>query len=210
MIERETEQEGDNTHIGSMQLLNALKTKQTKKQPQSKGLMYVEAQVNGMFAKAMIDTDATHNFVSEGEARRLKLKISTEAGWLKAVNSAAKPSQGVARGVTSPNTCLDPMPRLSANTSLGKMPWPNACLDTVTRPSTCLDTVPQPSAMTCLRKKPRPSACLEIVPRSSAMTCLDKVPRSIAFLDTVPQPSAMTCLNKVPQSSVMPRNSASA
>ena len=92
MIERETEQEGDNTHMGSMQLLNALKAKQTKKQPQSKGLMYVEAQVNGMSAKAMIDTGATHNFVSEGEARRLKLKISTEAGWLKAVNSSAKPS----------------------------------------------------------------------------------------------------------------------
>ena len=59
--------------MGSMQLLNALKIKKTKKQPQSKGLMYVEAKVNGMSAKAMIDTGATHNFVSEEEARRLKL-----------------------------------------------------------------------------------------------------------------------------------------
>ena len=98
MIERETEQEGDDTHMGSMQLLNALKIKQAKKQPQSKGLMYVEANVNGMSAKAMIDTGATHNFVSEEEARRLKLQTSKEAGWLKAVNSAAKPSQGVASG----------------------------------------------------------------------------------------------------------------
>ena len=32
--------------------------------------------------------------------RRLKLKTSKEAGWLKGVNSAAKPSQGVAGGVT--------------------------------------------------------------------------------------------------------------
>ena len=100
MIKRETEQEGDNTHMGSMQLLNALKAKQTKKQPQSKGLMYVETQVNGMSAKAMIDTGATHNFVSEEEARRLKLRTSKEVGWLKAVNSVVKPSQGVARGVT--------------------------------------------------------------------------------------------------------------
>ena len=100
MIERETEQEGDNNHMGSMQMLNALKAKQTKKHPQSKGLMYVEAQVNGMSAKAMIDTGATHNFVSEEEARRLKLRTSKEAGWLKAVNSIAKPSQGVAHGVT--------------------------------------------------------------------------------------------------------------
>ena len=62
--------------------------------------MYVEANVNGMSTKAMIDTGATHNFVSEEEARRLKLQTSREAVWLKAVNSAAKPSQGVARGVT--------------------------------------------------------------------------------------------------------------
>ena len=100
MIERETEQEGDDTHMGSMQLLNALKVKQDKKQPQNKGLMYVEAQVNGLSAKAMIDTGATHNFISEEEARRLKLQTSKEAGWLKAVNSTAKPSQEVARGVT--------------------------------------------------------------------------------------------------------------
>ena len=100
MIKRETEQEGDNTHMGSMQLLNALKANQNKKHPQSKGLVYVEAQVNGMSAKAMIDTGATHNFVLEEEARRLKLRTSKEAGWLKAVNSIAKPSQGVARWVT--------------------------------------------------------------------------------------------------------------
>ena len=62
--------------------------------------MYVEAKVNGMSTKAMIDTGATHKFVSKEEARRLKLQTSKEAGWLKAVNFAAKPSQGVARGVT--------------------------------------------------------------------------------------------------------------
>ena len=100
MIERETEQEGDDAHMGSMQLLNALKVKQAREQPQSKGLMYVEAKPNGMSTKAMIDIGAIHNFVSEEEARRLKLQTSKEAGWLKAVNSAAKPSQGVARGVT--------------------------------------------------------------------------------------------------------------
>ena len=100
MIERETEQEGDKAHMGSMQLLNPLNVKQAKEQPQSKGLMYVEAKVNGMTNKAMIDTGVTHNFVSEEEARRLKILTSKEAGWLKAVNSVAKPSQGVARGVT--------------------------------------------------------------------------------------------------------------
>ena len=99
MIERETEQEGD-SHTGSMQLLNALKDKQVKEQPQSKGLMYVEANVDGMTTKAMVDIGATHNFVLEEEASRLKFQTSKEASWLKAINSVSKPSQEVARGVT--------------------------------------------------------------------------------------------------------------
>ncbi|RVW96756.1 hypothetical protein CK203_026068 [Vitis vinifera] len=98
MIE-EKEQEGD-AKVGSLQLLNALKAKPMPKTPQSKGLMYVEALVNGKATKALVDTGATHNFVSEDEARRLDLQASKEGGWLKAVNSAAKPSHGVARGVT--------------------------------------------------------------------------------------------------------------
>ncbi|RVW75349.1 hypothetical protein CK203_010321 [Vitis vinifera] len=96
MIE-EREQEGD-AKMGSLQLLNALKAKPMPKTPQSKGLMYVEALVNGKATKALVDTGATHNFVSEDEARRLELQASKEGGWLKAVNSAAKPSHGVARG----------------------------------------------------------------------------------------------------------------
>ncbi|RVW12935.1 hypothetical protein CK203_096851 [Vitis vinifera] len=73
MIE-EKEQE-DDAKVGSLQLLNALKA-----------------------TKALVDTGATHNFVSEEEARRLELQASKERGWLKAVNSAAKPSHGVAHG----------------------------------------------------------------------------------------------------------------
>ncbi|RVX23302.1 Transposon Ty3-I Gag-Pol polyprotein [Vitis vinifera] len=62
------EQEGD-AKEGSLQLLNALKAKPMPKTPQSKGLMYVEALVNGKATKALVDTGATHNFVSEDEAR---------------------------------------------------------------------------------------------------------------------------------------------
>ncbi|RVW87492.1 hypothetical protein CK203_036260 [Vitis vinifera] len=59
-----------------------------------------QALVNGKTTKALVDTGATHNFVSEAEAKRLQLQASKEGGWLKAVNSTAKPSHGVARGVT--------------------------------------------------------------------------------------------------------------
>ena len=83
-----------------MRVHNALKAKTMPKTPQSKGLMYMEALVNGKATKALVDTGATHKFVLEDEARRLELQASKEGGWLKAVNSVAKPSHGVARGVT--------------------------------------------------------------------------------------------------------------
>ncbi|RVW86104.1 hypothetical protein CK203_037993 [Vitis vinifera] len=67
MIE-EKEQEGD-AKVGSLQLLNALKAKMMPKTPQSKGLMYVEALVNKKATKALVDTGATHNFVSQDETR---------------------------------------------------------------------------------------------------------------------------------------------
>ncbi|RVW69261.1 Retrovirus-related Pol polyprotein from transposon 17.6 [Vitis vinifera] len=85
---RKRSRKGD-AKVGSLQLLNALKAKPMPKMPQSKGLMYVEALVNGKATKALVDTGATHNFVSEDEARRLELQASKEGGWLKAVNSAA-------------------------------------------------------------------------------------------------------------------------
>ncbi|KAL6320381.1 hypothetical protein AAG906_007078 [Vitis piasezkii] len=67
-----------NARVGSLQLLNALKAKLVPKTPQSKGLMYVEALVNGKATKVLVDTGITHNFVSEDEAKRLELQASKE------------------------------------------------------------------------------------------------------------------------------------
>ena len=64
--------------MGSLQLLNALKAKLVPKTPQSKGLMYVKAFVNGKATKVSVDTSITHNFVSEDEAKRLELQASKE------------------------------------------------------------------------------------------------------------------------------------
>uniref|UniRef100_A0A803LYG3 Reverse transcriptase/retrotransposon-derived protein RNase H-like domain-containing protein n=1 Tax=Chenopodium quinoa TaxID=63459 RepID=A0A803LYG3_CHEQI len=61
--------------------------------------MYVEVLVNGRRGNVMIDTGATHNLISQGEARRLGLKPIQEGGSMKAVNSAAKPVHGVARNI---------------------------------------------------------------------------------------------------------------
>ncbi|RVW27175.1 Retrovirus-related Pol polyprotein from transposon 17.6 [Vitis vinifera] len=107
MIE-EKEQEGD-AKMGSLQLLNALKAKPMPKMPQSKGLMYVEALVNGKATKALVDTGATHNFVSEDEARRLELQASKEGGWLKA--SIQPPSHHMENGLPTEGQAV-PLPFL--------------------------------------------------------------------------------------------------
>ncbi|XP_012837907.1 PREDICTED: uncharacterized protein LOC105958449 [Erythranthe guttata] len=63
----------------------------------SKGLMYVEARINGTPAKVMVDTGATHNFITEEEAKRVGLRWTRRDGWLKAANAKAQPLNGVAR-----------------------------------------------------------------------------------------------------------------
>ena len=83
--------------MGSLQRLGAL----NRQQPAlvKKGLMYVSAKVNGQSVRALLDTGATHNFVSVDEAKRLGLKATKEGGTMKAVNSPAKPIAGIAQGV---------------------------------------------------------------------------------------------------------------
>ena len=57
--------------------------------------MHVAMTINGKEAKAMINTGATNNFVSRHETERLGLKIVQNSSRMKAVNSAAKPIQGL-------------------------------------------------------------------------------------------------------------------
>ncbi|XP_074306428.1 DNA damage-inducible protein 1-like [Silene latifolia] len=70
-----------------------------RSETKSTELMYVEINVNGKATRAMIDTRASHNFVTPDEAKRLGMKLNREGGSMKAVNSKALPIQGVAREV---------------------------------------------------------------------------------------------------------------
>lgn len=47
----------------------------------------------------MLDTEATHNFISEDEVTRLGLKVTKCGRTIKAVNSLAKPFVRTAQGV---------------------------------------------------------------------------------------------------------------
>ncbi|KAK3025407.1 hypothetical protein RJ639_044662 [Escallonia herrerae] len=64
-----------------------------------KGLMYVDIKVNGKAIRAMVDTGATHNYISSTEVERLGLTLEKGCKWVKAINSAAQPVAGIARSV---------------------------------------------------------------------------------------------------------------
>ncbi|XP_059670880.1 uncharacterized protein LOC132316418 [Cornus florida] len=93
------EQQQEEAQMGSLQILNAIKAKTEVPKVAAKGLMFVEASINGTPTRALVDTGASHNFVSIDEARRLGLQYSKEGGSMKAVNSAAKTIHGMAHGV---------------------------------------------------------------------------------------------------------------
>ncbi|ERN17430.1 hypothetical protein AMTR_s00037p00230500 [Amborella trichopoda] len=95
----QTSQDQAMGHVGSLQLLNALKAKPVPQTMESKELMYMQTLVDGRKAQVMIDTGATHNFITPEDAKRVGLSISNGRGWLKTVNANVKPLAGIARGV---------------------------------------------------------------------------------------------------------------
>ena len=66
-------------------LLNAITS---VKVPQLQNtLMYVETKINGGKVLALVDSGASHNFMTEREARRLDLAVKAYNSKIKAVNS---------------------------------------------------------------------------------------------------------------------------
>ncbi|GMP96669.1 hypothetical protein CsSME_00045206 [Camellia sinensis var. sinensis] len=53
----------------------------------------------GRRPRVMVDTGASHNFIKAEEAKRLGLKLDKGQGWMKTVNTKAKPVDGMARGI---------------------------------------------------------------------------------------------------------------
>ncbi|KAK2980793.1 hypothetical protein RJ640_025065 [Escallonia rubra] len=106
LIEEKEKAECETVDIGSIQVLNALQKKNVPRVPtsegqasKSEGLLYMEAKLNGKPAHVLMDTGATHNFITMGEAERLGLNVVDGGGWLKTVNAEAKTLQGTIRRV---------------------------------------------------------------------------------------------------------------
>ena len=82
------------TRANPLQLLNAMRAEATHR-----GLMYVELLNEGQKIVALVDSGATHNFVSTKEAARLDFKLAKDDSKLKAVNSQAQQTHGMAKNM---------------------------------------------------------------------------------------------------------------
>ena len=71
------------TRVNPFQLLNAIQAETHK------GMMYVKLAMGGQKVVALVDSGATHNFVSLWEVARLGLKLNKDDSKLKAVNNQA-------------------------------------------------------------------------------------------------------------------------
>ncbi|XP_068639496.1 uncharacterized protein [Aristolochia californica] len=80
----EESENGEEPKMGVLRLLNAMKGQfhVAKSAHSVKELMYVDVCLNGKNTRAMIDTGATHNFISREEAKRLGFKLEKDGGQL--------------------------------------------------------------------------------------------------------------------------------
>ncbi|TYK21292.1 uncharacterized protein E5676_scaffold1775G00070 [Cucumis melo var. makuwa] len=93
---------GERTRIGAIKYLSSLQKRSGERNiPTKRGLLYVDIWINQKQAKStMIDFGATHNFITEAEARRLRLCWERDSGKMKAVNSIALPIVGLVKQTT--------------------------------------------------------------------------------------------------------------
>ena len=90
----------DNPRMGALKFLSALQWKVDQKEIIEKGLMFIDATINSRPRKStLIDSSATHNFIADQEAQRLRLTIEKDPEKMKAVNSEALPMVGVSKRV---------------------------------------------------------------------------------------------------------------
>ncbi|GAV89136.1 LOW QUALITY PROTEIN: gag-asp_proteas domain-containing protein, partial [Cephalotus follicularis] len=97
---QEDDQRREEAKMGSIQFLNAVKAKVHVPKNASEGTMSVETIIGGQTIKALVDTGATNNFISEDMANRLCLRAYRGSGYIKTVNSKAKPLIGIEKDVS--------------------------------------------------------------------------------------------------------------
>eukprot|EP00253_Pinus_taeda_P003556 PITA_03556 len=95
------EEEDDNASVGMMQIVEASATTEvtSRRNPERKKLEYVRMKIGGTEVVTMIDSGASHNFMSEDTVRRLSLKFVPVEAHMKTVNSPPTAILGIAEKV---------------------------------------------------------------------------------------------------------------
>ncbi|KAA0057274.1 uncharacterized protein E6C27_scaffold280G001120 [Cucumis melo var. makuwa] len=89
---------GGKTRIEAIKYLSSLQKKSGERNVKNRGLLYVDTWINQKQTKStMVDSGATHNFITEAEARRLRLRWKKDSRRMKAVNSVALPVLGLVK-----------------------------------------------------------------------------------------------------------------
>ncbi|XP_021721483.1 uncharacterized protein LOC110689045 [Chenopodium quinoa] len=99
--EEDVVSEEEPSKLGAVYYMCAMEKETSGNKSRATSLMYVDVVINGKKARAMVDTGATHNFVTKQEANRLGLKAVHSDGQMKTVNSEAQPTFGVERNVNT-------------------------------------------------------------------------------------------------------------
>ncbi|KAK3017952.1 hypothetical protein RJ639_005231 [Escallonia herrerae] len=100
--ERKKKHEGSHKH-GDSRDHKAHKSKEEiakeKKSKKRWGLLYATVDVAGKTQEALVDTGATHNFMSPRVAEWLRLKPTKDGSWFTAMNAEERPTKGVVKNV---------------------------------------------------------------------------------------------------------------
>lgn len=98
-VEEEALFEQDTPKLGAVHMMYAMEKASPEVHSKITDLLYVDITLNGKKVQTMVDTGATHNFITESEAKRLGLKFVCDGGRMKTFNLAAKPIHDIAKNV---------------------------------------------------------------------------------------------------------------
>ncbi|KAK3010011.1 hypothetical protein RJ639_011014 [Escallonia herrerae] len=91
--------------MGALQMVNAFVQKSKEEATKGKsskkrrGLLYATVDVARKTQEALVDTRATHNFMSPSVAEWLRLKPTKDGGWFMVVNAEDRQTKGVIKNI---------------------------------------------------------------------------------------------------------------
>ncbi|KAK3031346.1 hypothetical protein RJ639_035252 [Escallonia herrerae] len=102
ILEKHKSSNGDSSSSDEEARIGALQTEEPAKRKKSKkrwGLLYPKVDVAEKTKEELVDTGATHNFMSPWVAEWLWLKSTKDGSWFTTVNAEERPTKGVIKNV---------------------------------------------------------------------------------------------------------------